>query len=64
MVDKHAIASFFNSTVDALREITLEIPGARSINEVVDIFLRPSRKLYVGAMLVALAFFLLFMTGG
>lgn len=61
-MDKHAIADFFGACVDTVREITVEIPSARSPEQVADIVLRPERKLYVGAILVALAFFLLFMS--
>lgn len=62
-MDKVAVADFLGGAIDAARDITLEIPGARSFAELTDIFLRPERKMYVGAMLVALAVFFMFMSG-
>ena len=50
-----AITEAFHRTVDAARDITLELPGARTPREAADIVLRDDRKMYVGIILLALA---------
>lgn len=49
------MASLFGRTIDVLREITMDLPRARTIKEAADVCLREDRKMYVGIALVALA---------
>lgn len=48
-------AAAFARTVDTVRDITLELPGARTPQEAADVLLRDGRKQYVGILLLALA---------
>lgn len=49
------ILDLFEKTIDAIRDITMEMPGARSPLDVSHILLRGERKMYVGVILLVLA---------
>lgn len=56
------LAELFHKTIEALRDITLELPGARTPQDAADIVLREDRKLYIGIILVSLAVVAVFAT--
>lgn len=49
------LTQVFHETIEAFRDITLELPSARTPQDAADIVLRDDRKLYVGVALLALA---------
>lgn len=50
-----SLADVFHQTIETVRDITLEMPGARSPREAADIALRGDRKLHLGIVLLAMA---------
>lgn len=50
-----SLTAVFHQTIETFRDITLELPGARTPQDAADIVLRDDRKLYVGIVLVGLA---------
>ena len=56
------LAELFHKTIEALRDITLELPDARTPQDAADIVLKEDRKLYIGIILVTLAVVAVFAT--
>lgn len=50
-----AALHIFEKTIDTFRDITIEIPGARSLAEAANIVLKKDRKMYVGVILLFMA---------
>lgn len=50
-----SLAALFDNTTRTIRDISLELPGAKSIDQAADILTKDDRKMYVGVLLLLLA---------
>ncbi|AUF82561.1 hypothetical protein TetV_479 [Tetraselmis virus 1] len=52
---KDSVAEISAKTVSTIKDITLELPTARNVEDIGEILLKGDRKMYVGITLIILA---------